>query len=266
MLSAEERQEAADLVWRLWQEDRVVDEIPARLRPVSREESYAIQFLYEKRSAKPLFGWKIAATSKAGQAHIRIDRPIAGRLLAESVFEGGAEVDLGANRMRVAEPEFAFRSGANFPPAPLPTAWTRSSPRSPRSTRPSSCPIRASSISPRSANSNSSSTMPAPATSSSGRRPPPTWRGLDLARHPVHAVVAGKLERDGNGSNVLGDPRLALTWLVNELSGLGVTLKAGQVVTTGTSTTPLPIDHGDAVHADFGLLGSVDVHFARVRV
>ena len=61
---------------------------------------------------------------------------------------------------------------------------------------------------------------------------------------------------------MLGDPRLALTWLVNELSGLGVTLKAGQVVTTGTCTTPIPIGHGDAVHADFGAVGSVDVRFA----
>ena len=72
--------------------------------------------------------------------------------------------------------------------------------------------------------------------------PPATadWRGVDLARYPVHAVVAGKLERDGNGSNVLGDPRRALTWLVNELSGLGVTLKASQVVTSGTCMAPIP--------------------------
>ena len=31
----------------------------------------------------------------------------------------------------------------------------------------------------------------------------------------------------GHGKNVLGDPRIALTWLANELRQLGVTLKAG---------------------------------------
>ena len=88
------------------------------------------------------------------------------------------------------------------------------------------------------------------------------WRALDLATHPVHADVRGRLERDGTGANVLGDPRLALTWLVNELSGIGVTLAAGQVVTTGTCATPLPIQPGDEVTADFGVLGQVSVKLA----
>ena len=58
----------------------------------------------------------------------------------------------------------------------------------------------------------------------------------------------------------VSDPRLALTWLVNELSELGVTLKAGEIVTTGTCIVPLPIAPGDLVRADFGLLGEVSVH------
>ena len=88
------------------------------------------------------------------------------------------------------------------------------------------------------------------------------WRGLDLARHVVKAAVKGKLERDGIGSNVLGDPRIGLTWIVNELSGLGITLKAGEIVTTGTCATPLPIAAGDEVAMDFGVLGKVSATFA----
>ena len=94
-----------------------------------------------------------------------------------------------------------------------------------------------------------------------GPAAPADWRGHDLAAHPVRATVVGKLERDGYGANVLGDPRVALTWLVNELSALGVTLKAGETVTTGTSTTPMPIAPGDAVRADFGALGTVGLRF-----
>jgi len=73
--------------------------------------------------------------------------------------------------------------------------------------------------------------------------------------------VAGRLEREGIGANVLGDPREALTWLVNELSQIGVMLREGQVVTTGTCLVPLPIVSGDRVACDFGVLGSVSVSF-----
>lgn len=61
---------------------------------------------------------------------------------------------------------------------------------------------------------------------------------------------------------MLGDPRVALAWLVNELSGLGIRLGSGQVVTTGTCVIPLPIAAGDEVVADFGTLGRLAIVFA----
>jgi 2-keto-4-pentenoate hydratase len=63
------------------------------------------------------------------------------------------------------------------------------------------------------------------------------------------------------GSNVLGDPRTALTWLVNELSGMQITLAAGQVVTTGTCLVPIPVAPGQEVSGDFGALGRVALRF-----
>jgi 2-keto-4-pentenoate hydratase len=84
------------------------------------------------------------------------------------------------------------------------------------------------------------------------------WRALDLVEHRA-VGTAGNVTREGKGANVLGDPRVALAWLANELSGLGITLRAGEVVTTGTCLVPLPIEAGVAVTADFGTLGSVSV-------
>jgi 2-keto-4-pentenoate hydratase len=66
----------------------------------------------------------------------------------------------------------------------------------------------------------------------------------------------------GHGKNVLGDPRMALVWCANELRQLGLTLRAGEVVTTGTCHPPLPIQSGDLVEADFGSLGNVSVAFS----
>ena len=73
--------------------------------------------------------------------------------------------------------------------------------------------------------------------------------------------MPGQRSVKGIGRNVLGDPRVALTWLVNELSGLGVPLEEGQIVTTGTAATPSPISPEDKVCADFGCLGSVTANF-----
>src|SRR5436309_1579272 len=74
-----------------------------------------------------------------------------------------------------------------------------------------------------------------------GPAAPEDWRKLDLAAHPGRALKNGALAGEGIGSNVLGGPVTALTWLANELSQHGMILGAGQVVTTGTCLMPLAI-------------------------
>jgi 2-keto-4-pentenoate hydratase len=50
-------------------------------------------------------------------------------------------------------------------------------------------------------------------------------------------------------------------WLANELRQLDITLRAGEVVTTGTCHPPLPIRSGDIFAVDFGAFGKVSVGF-----
>jgi 2-keto-4-pentenoate hydratase len=78
----------------------------------------------------------------------------------------------------------------------------------------------------------------------------------------VEGTIVGGLSRTGSGANVLGDPRIALTWLVNEISALGLSIEPGEVVTTGTCMQPIALQRGDHVRADFGPLGSVEARFA----
>ncbi|MDP7393236.1 MAG: hypothetical protein QGH07_15560 [Alphaproteobacteria bacterium] len=87
------------------------------------------------------------------------------------------------------------------------------------------------------------------------------WRAIDLSQHKATIKAVGGEVHDGIGANVLGDPRDALLWLVQEITGLGLTIEAGQVVTTGTCAEPLDIEPGDEVIADFGTLGDVNVSF-----
>ena len=255
------RQAASDFLFGLWQAGEVTDRLPAEAMPASRREAYAVQALVEKRSARPRFGWKIAATSKAGQAHIGIGGPIAGRLIAERAFDDGAELVFGRNRMRVAEPEFAFRFARDVPPraASYGVDETLAAVGSlhPAIEIPDSRYVDFAHVGELALIADNACAHEFVL----GRAAPDSWRSVDLAAHPVHASVADKLERDGSGVNVLGDPRIALTWLVNEVSGLGITIKAGEAVTTGVTMTPIPIAVGDAVRADFGPLGSVAVTF-----
>ena len=87
------------------------------------------------------------------------------------------------------------------------------------------------------------------------------WRSIDLSQHKVNGYRNGELASHGTGANVLGDPRVALTWIANELSQFGDGLQAGQIVTTGTCITPIPVEPGNQVRMDFGVLGSVEARF-----
>ena len=65
------------------------------------------------------------------------------------------------------------------------------------------------------------------------------WRRLDLSAHSVATFLNDRPAETDLGANVLRDPRLALTWLANELRTYGHGLRAGDLVTTGTCITPV---------------------------
>ena len=236
--------------------------LPEAVRPATREEGYAIQALIEPRSARPIFGWKIAATSREGQAHIGVNGPLAGRLPAERVVASGATLPLKTNLMKVAEIEFAFRLGRDLVP--------RAKPYTTDEVINAVDALHLGIEIPDSRYENFV-TAGAPQLLADdacanyfvhGPAAPEQWRALDLSQYKLKGIVAGKYDRDGVGGNVLGDPRIALTWLTNELSEIGVGLKAGQVATTGTCVLPLEVNSGDQVTGDFGQLGQVSVRLS----
>ena len=254
--------EASELLIRHWRDGTTLESLPFPLRPETRAEGYLIQSRIERLSTKPLFGWKIAATSLAGQRHIAVDGPLAGRLLVERVYQDGATLTLGANRMRVAEAEFAFRMSSDLPP--------RDEPYSHDEVLEAVAALHLAIEVPDSRYTDFT-LVGAPQLMADnacghqfvlGPEAPALWRNLDLAAHRVTGRVGTRLEREGIGANVLGDPRIALVWLANELSQHGMTLARNQIVTTGTCVVPLDIAPGDNVSVDYGPLGQVAVQFA----
>lgn len=255
----------ARLLWQHWQSGTTLEGLPAELRPATRAQGYAAQAKLPLAANQTVAGWKIAATSVAGQRHIGVSGPLAGRLLGGQIDDEAAAMSLRGNRMRVAEPEFAFRFGRPLAP--------RVRPYEVEEVMAAVAGLHPSIEVPDSRYADFARAGEAQLIADNacawrfvlGPSAPSQWRQLDLAAHAVSARVTradtSPRERTGSGTNVLGDPRLALAWLVNELSALGVELEAGAVVMTGTCMPPLEIVPGDAVLADFGVLGRVSVRF-----
>jgi 2-keto-4-pentenoate hydratase len=243
-----------------WRAGTKLANLEASQRPRDRAEGYAIQAAIETHSTGKLFGWKIAATSEAGQKHINVDGPMAGRILPETVLPNGGTASMAGNEMRVGEPEFAFRMGMDLVP--------RASPYTVQEVLDAVATLHPAIEIPDSRFADFVSAGAAQIIADNacahlfvlGAPTTAKWRALDLVEErPVITLRAKQFV--GNGKNVLGDPRIALAWLANELRLLGVTLRAGEVVTTGTCHPPLPIQSGDAFDADFGAIGKVSVKF-----
>ena len=252
-------QAACALLVRHWSEGTQLDALPPELRPADRAEAYRVQAWIEGFSRLPLYGWKIAATNLAGQRHIGVDGPLAGRLLAERVIEDGGACPLAGNLMKVAELEFAFRMGDDLAP--------RADPYTQEEVLAHVASLHPAIELPDSRFEDFEHAGLAQLVADNacahrfvlGPAADADWRALDLAAHPGRVLRNGVLAEEGVGRNVLGDPRIALTWLANELSRHGMTLKAGQVVTTGTCAKPLAIASGDRIEGDLGILGRISV-------
>ena len=261
-MSKTQAEKASDLIWQHWQAGTVMDDLPPDLKPATREEGYAVQFHLDGRSRQPLAGWKIAATNVAGQRHIGVDGPLAGRILAEHVYQPDDTISIASNQMRVAEAEFAFKLAGDIAPRDQPYTVHEVLEKVdtlhlvlelPDSRFADFAKVGGPTLIADNACANDLVLGPPVET---------PWRRLDLARHKVTGAVDGGVTHSGSGADVLGDPRKALAWLVNEVTGLGLTMRAKEFVTTGTTTVPLPIHEGCRVTADFGTLGTIAIRIA----
>jgi 2-keto-4-pentenoate hydratase len=260
-MNREDIHAAAAILWRHWQQSTRLDELPAHCRPGTRAEGYAIQAEIAKLSGQHIVGWKIAATSTAGQRHIRVDGPMAGCLLSARALEGGARMSLAGNNMKVAEAEFAFRMGRDLPKRAasysVPEVLAAVASLHPAIEVPDSRYNDFTDVGEAQLIADVACAcwyMIGPATRAE-------WRALDLAQHGVVAYRNGAIAAQGSGANVLGDPRRALAWIANELCTFGDGLRAGDVVITGTCVTPVPISAGDSVKMDFGAFGVLEAEF-----
>ena len=256
--------DAARLLWACRKSGTVLDGLPPALRPHDAIAAHAIQSALPSVAGRPVVGWKIAATSAAGQAHIQVDGPLPGRILDTFVQPVGATFSLAGNRMRVVEPEFAFRMETSLP--------ARSAVYSVAEVLAAVGSLHPAFELPDSRYADFGHAGKAQLIADDaccgqfafGLAAPAAWRSCDLAAHRVQATIFGadgrvRYTRDGDGSALLGHPLTALTWLANELSMLGIGLRAGDWASCGTCMMPLAVLAGDRVVADYGAFGRIEM-------
>jgi 2-oxopent-4-enoate/cis-2-oxohex-4-enoate hydratase len=86
-------------------------------------------------------------------------------------------------------------------------------------------------------------------------------RNLDLALAGMVLDKNGEIISTSCGASVQGSPVNAVAWLANTLGRLGISLKAGDVILSGSQSPLVPVKAGDSLHCSVGGLGSTSVRF-----
>ncbi len=248
---------AADVLWAAWTSGQRIAALPDDVRPRDAAEGVAAQLALGAHAGES-YGWKLAATTAAGQAHIGVTGPLPGPLFERFRHEPGDVLASGDMHMRVVEAEFVYRMGADVGPDAGPAEVLAAVEGLQLAVEvPDSRYTRYEAV---------GAAQLLADCACAGRfvlgPDVPGWRELDLSTWGTRVWINGVEAATGSGGNVMGDPRTALAWIAEDLRRHGRALRAGEVVTTGTTTAPVPVGPGDEVRADFGDLGQVEFRFA----
>lgn len=251
---------AAQLLIAARRDGRKMEALPSEAEPKTLADAYAIQDEILKNVGLKLGGWKVALTNDEAMARAGAREPAAGPLFAPYIIATPQTIERSSETVGGFECEFAFRIGKDIPAEGAPyTAQVIAA--AVESLHPA---IEVTGL--RIANrpklgvqgtvadhAGNFSFVYGPAVAN--------WRSLDLAQCGVRHLVDGKEVAASSGANVLKNPLNSLAWLANHLAKRGHEIKAGQWITSGAATGPIPAPIGSTVVADFGKLGKVEVRF-----
>ena len=85
---------------------------------------------------------------------------------------------------------------------------------------------------------------------------------VDLSLCGMVLEKNGEIVATGAGAATMGSPAVAVAWLANTLGCLGVPLKAGEVILSGSLGPMIPVAAGDNLRVSIGGVGSCSVRFA----
>ncbi|MCB1742796.1 MAG: fumarylacetoacetate hydrolase family protein [Gammaproteobacteria bacterium] len=230
---------------------------PPDEQPTLRE-AYAIQDAASARLDARSSGWKVGSTSEQAQRRLGTNEPGAGRLPQRFTHASGAVVPIARAHGVCVEVEFAFRMGRDLEPRARP--YTTGEVRAAIDALVPAMELVGSRF-----DTGLSCSGRCLVTADGGANVA-LITGTDLALDPsmdLRACVCRLFHNDrmvaeGAGERALGDPMNVLMWLVEHLSGRGLGLARGAIVSTGTCTGLVPVSAGDRLLAVFDGLGQVE--------
>lgn len=242
-------------------DDDVADLEPA-LKPADEMQAYQVQAGVAERliaaGRGPQVGWKIGVTTPRMRAHLGIEAPIAGAVLAGGRREPGAAVAT-ADFTRIGiECEIAMVLGQ-----PLGGG-------APVNRHDAEAVVAM--IHPAIELVDDRYGGDYPAFGVPGiiadfcfhagfvlGEPVPDWRDLDLATLSGVTRANGIEQVRGLGADVQGHPMASLAWLANQLTTIGRRLEPGDIVLTGSLPLPYWANAGEAIEIEIERLGTVGV-------
>jgi 2-keto-4-pentenoate hydratase len=88
-----------------------------------------------------------------------------------------------------------------------------------------------------------------------------------MPAHPetvdARVIINGEVVATGTGDAVLGNPLNSVVWLAAKLAEFGRTLKAGEIIMSGSFTRQFPIRPGDSIRCEFAGIGAVETSMTR---
>lgn len=86
-------------------------------------------------------------------------------------------------------------------------------------------------------------------------------RDVDLTTCGMVLERNGEIVGTGAGAAAMGSPVNAVVWLANTLGRLGIPLKAGEVILSGSLAAMIPVVRGDHFRVSIGGIGGCSVKF-----
>ncbi|WP_238875890.1 2-oxo-hept-4-ene-1,7-dioate hydratase [Achromobacter xylosoxidans] len=260
MLNDAQRQQAAALLIEAERTGMPTTQLDQAFPGIEIADAYAIQqrIIASKLAAGArLRGHKIGLTSKAMQSTVGIDEPDYGHLLDTMFFQDGDTIATEKLIVPRVEVELAFVLGK---PLRGPDVTLFDVLDATDYVVPALELIDGRSKYPRRIVDNIADNAACAGIILGGRPVKP----LDVDLRWVAGLLLknGVIEESGVSAAVLGHPAMGIVWLANKLAAHDTGLEAGQIVLAGSFTRTVAVAKGDTIHADYGPLGSISVHFS----
>lgn len=208
------------------------------------------------RDGQRVVGLKLGMTSAVKRAALGIAEPVYGRLTSGMLLPTGAALPVAELIGPRAEPELAFRLGADVPAGSTADAVLAAI---------AEVLPAIEVVDTRYATS--FRLVDSVADNAGAARVVLGATGRALDRLPELPVLGCLFSFPGGadtaaGGAAMGDPAVAVAWLADALAARGERLEAGTLVLSGGLTAAVPLHRGDHVSAEFDGLGRVEVRCA----